>query len=398
VGIFLLYGYIMFYTDETVKRTLYGLSLPKESEWMFLVVELISMYVGIVVLWRLVLQRSVLRKRHLAGIIPADLSYKDSVRDTLCFRFFWIESLLILLPATYWTPVRENVCDMIGYKTDLVILQYIVSFFLFVLPMLLLFCHTEAQLRRLWAEEWYHLDEGQLRRFREGVVNEKKYYVKLVINILLYWFGMLLLPAGMTYLLAALNALSVFLVILPQVIAVLVTALVLWFLTRLWRSYRRRKKFIREIKEVCDKHKYKFTYRFSFKSLLVCTGKTEFTVTTDKKTFVGCLLPVPGKISRLYFSPHEDSYRFEVFTFNVYFPKHKLDFAGLRAQKEDSEKVVVLTRRPSIWRLGNRKGGVTLDNGSVLGGQKGKVTVYDIAGFVSTLDMAGIRRHRDIWQ
>ena len=124
VGIFLLYGYVMTFTNEYVAKTLHDLNLPVKSQWMFLLVRLASMYAGIAVLWKFILQRSSIRKRLLAGVIPADLSYKDSAHSTLGFRFFWIESLSVLLPCAYLLAVRQNVCDMVRLKTDSIVLQY----------------------------------------------------------------------------------------------------------------------------------------------------------------------------------------------------------------------------------------------------------------------------------
>ncbi|MBE6672129.1 MAG: hypothetical protein E7599_01210 [Ruminococcaceae bacterium] len=401
VVIFLLYGYVITFADEYVHDTLYRLNIPQKTRWMFLLVEVFSVYAGIVVPWKLVLQRSRTRKRLLAGVLPSDLTLSDAARDILRFPLFWIETLAILLPATYWPPVRHTLCEMIGLETDLVVLQYITAVLLFVLPMLAVYLYVEAKQRREWAQEWYHLDEGKLRRFREGELYEKKYYVKLAFNVLLYVLAMLMLPTVMTYLMAALNSLSAFAVILPQILIIAAVIVVCWFVGRLWRAMRRRKRFIKEIQSACDKYRFKFTYQFTFRSLFTCSCKTEFTVKTPKKTFTGCLLPVPGNTSKVYFSPYEDSYRMMrriLVVFYLMFPRHKLDLSALGNPGDGAERVIVLTRRPSGWVYGTEKGGQELDNGSVFGGKSGKVTLYEIEGFISAVEMEGIGRRTDLWQ
>jgi hypothetical protein len=401
VVVFLLYGYVITSADEYVHTTLQRLNIPQKSEWMFLLVELISIYAGIAVPWKLVLQRSVLRKRHLAGLIPSDITLPEAARDILRYPLFWIEALSILLPTTYWPPVRQTLCDMIGLETDFVILQYITAVLLFVLPMLAVYLYVEAKQRREWAQEWYHLDEGKLRRFREGQTHEKKYYVKLGFNVVLYVLAMLMLPTLLVTMMAALSALSAFAVILPQILIILAVLIVCWLVTRYFRAYRRRKKFIREIQRACDQYRFKFTYEFTFWGLFTCRNRAEFTVKTPKKTFTGCLLPVPGNTSKVYFSPYEDSYRMMrriLVVFYLMFPRHKLKLDGLGSPKEDSEKVIVLTRRPSGWVYGTEKGGQPLDNGSVLVGKSGKATLYEIEGFISIVEMEGIGRRTDLWQ
>ena len=84
--------------------------------------------------------------------------------------------------------------------------------------------------------------------------------------------------------------------------------------------------------------------------------------------------------------------------FYLMFPRHKLKLDELGSPKEDSEKVIVLTRRPSGWIYGNEKGGQPLDNGSVLVGKSGKATLYEIEGFISIVEMEGIGRRTDLWQ
>ncbi len=401
VVIFLLYGYVMTFTNEYVAKTLHNLNLPVKTQWMFLLVRLVSMYAGIAVLWKFILQRSAIRKRLLAGVIPADLSYKDSAHATLGFRFFWIEALSILLPCACFLSVRQNVCDMVGLKTDSVLLQYTSAILLFVIPMILVFCHIEVQLRREWAREWYHLDEGKLRRFREGDVQEKKYYVKLAINLVLFLFAMLMLPTVMVYLMAALYAFSAFAEILPQICIIAILGVIFWFVIRVWRGMRRRKKFIRQVQDVCDQHKFKFTYHFTFWSLFAYSKKSEFTVKTPQKTFVGRLLPVPGRSSNVYFSPYEDAYRMIrriLAVFYISFPRHKLDLPAASCKNENTENVIVLTRRPTRWIYGTEKGGSALDNGSILIGKKGKVTLYEIEGFVSAVSMEDKGRRNDLWR
>ena len=246
VAVFLLYGYVITFTDEYVHTTLQRLNIPQKSEWMFLLVELISIYAGIAVPWKLVLQRSEIRKRKLAGLLASDLALWDAAKDILVFPLFWIEALSILIPALYFPPVRQSVCAMIGLQTDFVVLQYIAAVLLFVLPMLAVYVYIEAKQRLEWAQEWYHLDEGKLRRFREGQIHEKKYYVKLGFNVVLYVLAMLMLPTLLVTMMAALSALSAFSVILPQILIILAVLIVCWLATRYFRAYRRRKRFIRE--------------------------------------------------------------------------------------------------------------------------------------------------------
>lgn len=397
--VFLLYGYIMTFTNEHVAKTLNNLNLPVKTQWMFLLVRLVSMYAGMTVVWKFILQRSAVRKRLLAGVIPADISYSDSLRATLGFWLFWVESLSILLPCASFLSVRQNVCEMVGVKTDWVILQYVLAVCLFVLPMILVFCHIEARLRREWAQEWYHLDEGKLRRFREGEVKEKNYYAKLLVNVLLYLVAMLMLPTVLTYLMAALHAFSAFGEILPQLCIIAVCFAAFWFVFRVCRGMRRRRIFIREAQEICDRYKFKFTYHFTFWSLFAYSKKSGFSVKTPNKTFAGRLLPVPGRSSNVYFSPYEDVYRMirkVLVVFYIPFPRHKLklDFG----KDEKTENVIVLTRRPVRWIYGTEKGGSALDNGSVLVGKNGQVTLYEIKGFAAALSMEGKGRRTDLWR
>lgn len=400
IVVFLLYGYVMTFTDEHVHATLSRLNIPQKREWMFLLTELISVYAGIVIPWKLVLQRSEVRKRLLVGVIPADIALADAAKEILQFPLFWIESLGILLPATYWKPVRQSLCSVIGLKTDLAVLQYVTAVLLFVLPMLAVYVYIEAKQRREWAQEWYHLDEGKLRRFREGKVHEKKYYVKLAFNVLLYMLAMLMLPTSMIYVMSVLNAFSVFAEILPQLLIIAAIIVVCWFVGRLCRAARRRKRFIKEVQSVCDKYRFKFSYHFTFWGLLTCTCQCEFVVKTPQKTFTGCLMPIPGNSSKVYFSPYDDSYRMMrriLVVFYLNFPRHKLDYSKLGESGEAVEKVIVLNRRPSGWVYGTEKGGGALDNGSVLVGKKETVTLYEIQGFASILSMEGKGRRTDLW-
>ena len=84
--------------------------------------------------------------------------------------------------------------------------------------------------------------------------------------------------------------------------------------------------------------------------------------------------------------------------FYITFPRHKLDLPAASCQNENIENVIVLTRRPTRWIYGTEKGGGALDNGSILIGKKGKVTLYEIKGFVSALSMEGKGRRNDLWR
>ncbi len=400
VGVVALYSIVLTVANEHVDNMFARLSLPKKSEWMFLSIKLLAMYLGIVVLWRLILQRSQNRKRHLAGLLPPDLSYKESVKGTLGFSFFWIESLAILLSCSALPAVRSNATAMLGMTNCGAVVGYLTSLLLYVLPMLLAFCHIEAQMRREWAEEWYFLDEGRLRRFRQGDIVEGAYYKKLALNLVLYYFGMTLLPMLMIHVINAVHAFSVFTEILPELLVTLVVIFVLWFCLRLGKAQRRRAKFVREMTEVCEKYRFKFTHNFTSRGLLSCTGRHEFTVKTAEKTYCGCLLPVPNKMSAICFSPFEDVYYFSLPlpATKIRFLKHKLSLKDMPAKAEGQENVIVLTRRPNVWRFGNAYGGHNLDNTSVLNGKQGSVVLYDFAGFISTIEMEGIRQSRTIWQ
>ena len=400
VGIVVLYDTTLTVGNEHVDNMFARLSLPKKSEWMFLSIKLLAMYIGIVVLWRLILQRSQNRKRHLAGLLPPDLSYRDSVKGTLGFSFFWIESLAILLSCAALSSVRSNVTAMLGMTNFGTVTGYLTSLFLYVLPLLFAFCHIEAQMRREWAEEWYFLDEGRLRRFREGNIVEKTYYKKLALNLVLYYFGMMMFPMLMIHVVNAVHAFSVFGEILPELLITLLVIFLLWFSWRLGKARRRRAKFVREMTEICEKYRFKFTHHFTVGGLLSCTGKHEFTVKTASKTYCGCLLPVPNKMSAICFSPFEDVYYFSLPlpATKIRFLKHKLSLKDMPAKAEGQENVIVLTRRPNVWRFGNAYGGHNLDNASVLNGKQGSVVLYDLAGFISTIEMEGIRQSRTIWQ
>ena len=400
-GVYVLYGALLVGANENVDTTLQSLAIPGKTPFMFLFVKLICTYVGVLVLWNLILQRSVLRKRRLAGLLSPTQSYLEHGKDVFKFPFFWIESLSILLPCAVLPPVRANIMSLLGSTSDNFFLQYLLTVGVYVIPLLLAFSHFEIQIRRVWAEEWYYLDEGVLRRFREGIVSEKNYYGRLVLNLVLYYFGMVMFPMALTYLLGMLKAFSVFGQILPQVIGVVVAILLVWLALRLWGNHRRRKKFVKQMQEVCDKYKFQFSYHFSAKGLLFCTGKTEFAVKTEKNIYAGCLLPVAKRYSNLYFSPYEDSYRFGMKLFGGFFisyPRHKVDISKIEVSDEKAKKVLLLTRRPAKWCLGTHLGGVNLDNGSVLNSKGGSIVLYDMEGLIAEVDIEGIRCSRTIWQ
>ena len=289
---------------------------------------------------------------------------------------------------------------MLGISSLHIVLQCLLALAVFAFPMVVVFLYEEGCQRVEWAREWYYVDEGTLRRFREGIVFEKRTFVMLALNVGMYILGMLLLPNFLITLLAVGNAFRVFLQILPQILILLSIFVASWILIRLLRSYRKRRGFVVEMKKICAAHNLKFTYRFSIWGLFTYTAKTEFRIEGEGKNYYGALLPVPGSSSQIYFSAFEGIYRFgrKMFLIHVNFPKHRLKLDRVSAPSENAQRVIVLTRRPYRWILGNQHGGHVLDNGSELKGVAESATVYDIPGFLNTVNMDGIQKKRTIWQ
>lgn len=393
LAVFLLYSYVMSYTDTYTAKMFKSLNLVPAKGWIFLVVEIISMYIALPVLWRLCLQRSILRKQQLAGLLSPYLTLKESIKETFVYRAFWMESLPILFICSMSRYTRANVMEMLGISSLNLVLQYLLCLVVFALPLVFVFLYIEAKQRVEWAREWYYVDEGILRRFREGEVVEEKFYFLLAMNLGMYLLGMLLLPNVLCTLMAMFSAFTVFSQILPQILITLGVIAAFWLLIRVWRSYRKRRYFISGMKKLCREHGLTFTYRFSLIGLFTYTAKTEFTVTGAGKHYYGALLPVPGSSSQIYFSAFEGIYRFgrKMFLVHVNFPKHDLKLDKVSAPDANARRVIVLTRRPYRWILGNQHGGHVLDNDSILKGRAETATLYDIEGFLNTVNMDAFR-------
>ena len=80
LAVFGLITYVMNYTDNYTAKAFNQLNLLPSQEWMFLIVESISLYVALPVLWRLCLQRSVIRKRQLAGLLSPYLTLREGIK------------------------------------------------------------------------------------------------------------------------------------------------------------------------------------------------------------------------------------------------------------------------------------------------------------------------------
>ena len=76
-----------------------------------------------------------------------------------------------------------------------------------------------------------------------------------------------------------------------------------------------------------------------------------------------------------------------MFLIHVNFPKHNLKLDQVSATEANAERVIVLTRRPYRWILGDQHGGYVLDNGSKLKGSAETAVLYDIEGFLNTVNM-----------
>ena len=113
-AVFGLFTYVMQFTDNYTAKSFRQLNLLPSQKWMFLIVEIISLYVALPVLWRLCLQRSVIRKRQLAGLLSPYLTRREGIKQAFYYRSFWMESLPILLVCSYSRYTRAIVLEMLG--------------------------------------------------------------------------------------------------------------------------------------------------------------------------------------------------------------------------------------------------------------------------------------------
>ncbi len=296
---------------------------------------------------------------------------RQSLGETMRSPVFYADLLLFLIPTLLF-GAADPIGAYLFYPTKLpTIASFGLGILLWILPMLPILWFGSSVIRRSWIRLYMVQGQTGKRAILSGVKTKGGYSaVRFVVNIA----GTV---AGLTYapyiFMMALPVLIVFGKLILELYLEIIVLIVLVYLFRCFALHRRRRRFTARMRAICDQRGYTFTVlprRFGWR--LTFSGKEEYRVEAEGKTYSLCMLRVAHSFSQLYFDPDGGyRYRIRLLRIRLFMPHHKLPID--RIGDGSGERIVLLTREPSVFACGSREkrefkqlySGVRLDGFSI---------------------------------
>ncbi len=288
------------------------------------------------------------------------------LKKVLTSADFWLCSLLLVVPVSLIGRVQTALS--MPFYTIVAIM----------LPILIL-CET-LQCRR-WAEDYaaymeLHVNDSTEEYLSRRKPSIRKKLLNMVLCLLAYGFVGFLPYISVAVLVPILGVFAS--EIYSALIYIPLIILAIWLL-RAYGTLRKRRKAIKELKELCTYNGYslKDNTRF-YKGLFYSTAEGDVVIEKGEKRYIISFIPVPYRFSKLvFYVANSYGFRPRILGMNVNMPVHKIGFG-----KEEGESFLVLSKAAANAKLWTGKGFSVIDNGEVLYGAK----VYSATAFIAYFD------------